>query len=233
MRGDATAAPVFILGMPRAGSSLFEQIAASHSMVFGAGERSGIGEISAQLGWAPGPAWTAENFAAAARHYLDGLPPGAKTKPRVIDKMPDNVFQLGLIATLFPKVRVIFCGRDARDVALSCFFQRFAMPYSFDTDLADCAFRIREVERLSAHWRRVLPLSHMTMSYEELLANPEAESRRLIAFLGLEWEPQCLDFHRTPRAVRTASLAQVRRPLYQDSVGRWRRYQAHLAGIEF
>ncbi len=229
---DASDLPVFILGMPRAGSTLFEQIAASHSQVFGAGERTGIGEISAKIGWAPNPAWTAQNLAAASRLYLDGLTQAAGPARRIIDKMPDNIFQLGLIATLFPKARVIFCGRDARDVALSCFFQRFAMPYGFDTDLEDCAFRIREVRRLTAHWQSVLPLEHMTMSYEALLASPEAEARRLIAFLGLQWEPQCLDFHLTRRAIRTASLAQVRRPLYQDSAGRWRHYEKHLAGLD-
>jgi tetratricopeptide (TPR) repeat protein len=231
-QSDASELPVFILGMPRAGSTLFEQIAASHSQVFGAGERAGIGEISAKLGWTPNPAWTAQNLADAARRYLDGLAQAAGQARRIIDKMPDNIFQLGLIATLFPKARVIFCGRDARDVALSCFFQRFAMPYGFDTDLEDCAFRIREVGRLTAHWHSVLPVAHMTMSYEALLASPEAESRRLIAFLGLQWEPQCLEFHLNRRAIRTASLAQVRRPLYQDSAGRWRHYKKHLAGLD-
>lgn len=232
VRGDPSDRPVFILGMPRAGSSLFEQIAASHSMVFGAGERNDIGEISKTIGWAPSSGWTATNLVAAARQYLESLDQEGAQAPRIIDKMPDNVFQLGLIATLFPCARVVFCARDARDTALSCFFQRFAMPYGFDTDLEDCAFRIREVGRLTAHWQSVLPLAHMTMSYEALVASPETEARRLIAFLGLEWEPQCLDFHRTRRAVRTASLSQVRRPLYQESAGRWRHYEKRLGGIK-
>jgi Flp pilus assembly protein TadD len=220
--------PVFIVGMPRAGSTLFEQIAASHSQVFGAGETFGIGEIVAKIGEAPGAAWTSHNIGAAAHNYLEGIRRLAGPVHRIVDKMPDNVFQLGLIAVLFPKARVIFCERDERDVALSCFFQNFAKPYAFDTDLDDCLFRIRETERLCAHWRNTIPLSNMTMSYEALLADPEGESRRLIAFLGLEWEPQCLEFYRHPRAIRTASWAQVRQPLYRSSAGRWQNYEVHF-----
>ena len=226
--GSTSETPVFILGMPRAGSSLFEQIAASHSEVFGAGEYGGIGQIVKKLGRMPGAFWKRENIEAAANEYLAELKTKAGGSVRIIDKMPDNIFQLGLIATLFPNARVIFCSRDARDTALSCFFQHFAQPMGFDTDLDDCAFRIAEIERLMAHWRRVLPLRHMTMNYEKLLAEPEAESRRLIAFLGLQWEPACLEFHKIKRVVRTASWSQVRRPLYQNASGRWRHYAAYL-----
>ncbi len=225
---DPTEAPVFIVGMPRAGSSLVEQIAASHSKVFGAGEQDGIGRIAAQLGWSPNPRWTPQALKEAARAYLAPIARQARGAARIIDKMPDNIFQLGLIAHLFPKARVIFCVRDKRDVAISCFFQHFAAPLGFDTDLADCAFRMAELERLVAHWRAALPLRQMTLSYEALLQNPEAESRRLIEFLGLEWEAACLDFHQTKREVRTASWSQVRQPLYQSSSGRWRHYATHL-----
>ena len=147
---------------------------------------------------------------------------------RIIDKMPDNVFQLGLIATLFPNARVIFCARDARDLALSCFFQNFTAPLRYDTDLEDCAFRIAQTERLMAHWRTALPLRWLVMDYEALLAEPETESRKLIDFLGLDWDPACLDFHKTTRTVRTASWPQVRQALYQHAAGRWRHYAAHL-----
>ncbi len=224
--GNPTEQPVFIVGMPRSGSSLFEQIAASHPQVFGAGERLGIGAIAQRLGWAPSPAWTPASIAEAAELYLEEVPAtGAK---RIIDKMPDNVFQLGLIATLFPNARVIFCERDPRDLALSCFFQHFAQPYGFDTDIEDIGFRIVELDRLKAHWLQALPLRCLTFSYEQLLAAPAAESRRLIDFLGLEWDEKCLAFHQTQRVVRTASWSQVRKPLYSDSVGRWKNYEAHL-----
>jgi tetratricopeptide (TPR) repeat protein len=225
--GNASEAPVFIVGMPRAGSTLFEQIAASHSMVFGAGERQEIGAISARTGWAPSPSWTPETIASSAVEYLAAIP-AAPGITRIIDKMPDNIFQLGLIAILFPNARVIFCERDPRDLALSCYFQHFAQPYAFDTDLTDIALRIRELDRLRSHWLQVLPLRCMIFSYEELLKNPETQARRLIKFLGLDWEKKCLAFHETERVVRTASWAQVRKPLYQDSVERWRNYSAYL-----
>lgn len=227
--GNASQAPVFIVGMPRAGSTLLEQIAATHSQVCGAGERKDIGEIAAKIGWGPSPAWTPQNIGAAAETYLQDIRLEAGAALRIIDKMPDNIFQLGLIATLFPKARVIFCTRDAQDTALSCFFQYFAQPLGFDTSLDDCIFRVREIERLWAHWRDVIPLQHVTMSYEALLADPEGESRRLIAFLDLQWEPQCLEFYGNNRAVRTASWSQVRQPLYLGSVGRWRNYSAFIS----
>ncbi len=225
--GNASEAPVFIVGMPRAGSSLFEQIAASHSGVFGAGERREIGSISNRIGWAPAPAWTREAIAAAAAEYLAAVPV-AHGITRIIDKMPDNIFQLGLIAVLFPSARVIFCERDPRDLALSCYFQHFAQPYAFDTDLTDIALRIRELDRLRSHWLQVLPLRCLTFSYEGLLNDPATQARRLIEFLGLNWEEKCLAFHETDRVVRTASWAQVRKPLYQDSLDRWKNYAAHL-----
>ncbi len=227
-RGDAAETPVFILGMPRTGSSLFEQIAASHSQVFGAGEYEGIGEAVQSLGWKPNPSWTPERITSAAQRYLAPLAPQADGALRIIDKMPDNIFQLGLIATLFPQARVVFCARDARDTALSCFFQHFKQPLGYDTDLADCAFRIAQLERLADHWRAVLPLRHLTLRYEDLLASPEQESRRLIEFLGLGWETNCLEFHKSTRVVRTASWSQVRQPIYQHAAGNWRHYAAYL-----
>jgi tetratricopeptide (TPR) repeat protein len=226
--GDDSEAPVFIVGMPRAGSSLLEQIAASHSTVFGAGEHDGIGRIVRQLGWAPGPAWSADALRTAAQSYLNPLREKAGLATRIIDKMPDNIFQIGLIAHLFPRARIILCARDPRDIALSCYFQHFAQPLAFDTNLDDCAFRIAELARLQTHWQRTSPLRSTVLSYEALLAAPEQESRRLVEYLGVDWEPACLDFHLTKRSVRTASWAQVRQPLYQNAAGRWRHYAAHL-----
>lgn len=222
--GLASEAPVFMVGMPRTGSTLFEQIAASHSQVFGAGECFGIGSAASHIGWAPSPNWAPEHLQAEAELYLQSMPSEARNALRIIDKMPDNIFQLGLIAAMFPQARIIFCARDPRDTILSCFFQHFAQPLAFDTDLQDCAFRLAETERLTTHWQKLLPLQHMTMSYEALLDDPEGQSRALIDFLGLAWEPQCLNFHQSPRPVRTASWAQVRQPLYLSSVGRWRHY---------
>jgi hypothetical protein len=132
---------------------------------------------------------------------------------------------------LFPAARVIFCRRDPRDTCLSCYFQRFGEGNPFAYDLADCARRLLETERLAAHWRRVLPLSMLTVDYEALIADPEGESRRLIEFLGLDWEPGCLEFHRTQRPVFSASNWQVRKPIFSRSVGRWRHYERHLGPL--
>jgi hypothetical protein len=125
----------------------------------------------------------------------------------------------------------VFCRRDPRDTCLSCYFQGFNLPFGWDTDLVDCGSRALEIERLAEHWRQVLPLRMLTIDYEALVADLESESRRLIEFLGLDWEPACLNFHKTERPVRTASGWQVRQPLFTRSVGRWRKYEHHLAPL--
>ncbi len=235
--GGASELPVFIVGMPRSGTTLTEQIAASHSRVFGAGELQDIGRIVDALAGESkrlvgAHQADAELAARLAHGHLLGLQRKAGGAVRAIDKMPDNVLHLGLIAQLYPGARVIFCTRDARDISLSCYFQLFAdglHPFSYD--LADCGGRTSEVNRAIAHWRRVLPLKMHEVNYETLVGDLEGESRRLIAFLGLEWEPACLDFHRTERTVATISHWQVRQPLYTASVGRWRHYERHLTPL--
>jgi tetratricopeptide (TPR) repeat protein len=230
--GDPSQAPVFVVGMPRSGTSLVEQIAASHSRVFGAGELHELGGIWESLS-THNRGRAVENWDAAfarrlaERHeaFLQALGNGAV---RIIDKMPDNIFFLWLAAALFPSARVILCRRDLRDVCLSCYFHHFAEGHLYAYDLADCRVRASELERLAAHWLGVLPLRILVIDYEELVSDPERESRRLIEFLGLEWEPACLDFYLTERPVLTASAWQVRQPLYQRSVGRWHRYARHL-----
>ena len=229
--GNPSESPVFIVGMPRSGTTLVEQILASHSRVFGAGERKEIGAIAIECESALAAGDRRFIRRRADRHlaWLANLGGGAA---RVVDKLPDNVFQLGVIATLFPGARVICCWRDPRDLCLSCYFQRFAgdrLPFSYDLD--DCATRFIETSRLAAHWANVLPLRWHDVWYEDVIADLEGESRRLIAFLGLEWESRCLEFHRTSRVVTTASAWQVRQPLYDRSVGRWRNYRRHLAPL--
>jgi hypothetical protein len=142
--------------------------------------------------------------------------------------MPDNLFFLWIIAALFPAARIILCRRDLRDVCLSCYFHRFTEGHLYAYDLADCGARALEIDRLATHWLRVLPLEILVIDYEKLVSDPERESRRLIEFLGLDWEPACLDFHLTERPVLTASAWQVRQPLFTRSVGRWHRYAGHL-----
>jgi len=229
--GAASDLPVFIVGMPRSGTSLVEQIAATHSRVFGAGELKDIGKLSTGLGLA-NVDWNPAEIRRRADAHLERLRSLGRGADRVIDKLPDNVFQLGLIATLFPSARVVFCDRDPRDIALSCFFQKFsAGELTFSYDLAECGIRYWETARLMGHWHRVLPLRMLDMSYEALVSDPEGQSRRLIEFLGLAWEPACLNFHQTQRAVLTASSWQVRQPVYTRSVGRWMHYKQHLGPL--
>ncbi len=234
--GDLSDVPVFIVGMPRSGTTLVEQIASSHKLVFGGGERDDIDTILTVLGrdqttglpaeWDPA---SVHREAAAHVSRLRELAPSAS---RVIDKMPDNILWLGQIARLFPQARVVLCRRDPRDQSLSCFFQDFREEMTLWTnDLADCGFRARQIDRLVQHWRKVLPLKMLEIEYETLVSNLEAESRRLIGFLGLEWDPACLDFHKTERTVQSASYWQVRQPLYATSVGRWRHYRSHLGPL--
>lgn len=234
-RGNPAATPVFVVGMPRSGTTLVEQIAASHSRVAGAGELPDIGRIfglmrahAQENGEEEADSDLAHRLADDYVARLQQVDPQAE---RVIDKMPGNILLLGMAALLFPRARIVFCRRDPRDTCLSCYFHQFAMTHPWAYDLGDCGSRALEVERLADHWRRVLPLPMLTIDYEALVADLEGESRRLIAFLGLDWEPACLDFHRTERPVMTASGWQVRQPLFTRSVGRWRHYQRHLGPL--
>jgi hypothetical protein len=230
--GSPSELPVFIVGMPRSGTSLVEQIAASHSKVYGGGERKDIAGIAEAVLAHNRDQPIAEWDMDFARRLADGqiarLQQLARTALRVTDKMPDNILYLGVIAVLFPAARVIFCRREIGDTCLSCFFQRFGEGNAFAYDLADCARRYLEIERLAEHWRRVLPLPMLTIDYEALISNPESESRRLIEFLGLDWDPSVLDFHSAERPVYSASLWQVRQPVFSRSVGRWQHYTQHL-----
>jgi hypothetical protein len=176
--------------------------------------------------------WDAQAIAQASEASLEHLRSLGGGAARVTDKMPGNVFQLALIAVLFPRARVIFCRRDPRDTCLSCYFQYFPSSRLLYTyDLADCGRQYLETERLTAHWLKVLPLRMLEIHYEEMVADQEGQSRRLIEFLGLPWDPACLQFHQTQRAVVTASVWQVRQPIYTRSVGRWRNYERHLGPL--
>ena len=152
--------------------------------------------------------------------------------PGIVDKMPSNIFNLGLIQYLFPNARVILCRRDPRDICLSCYFQMFvqnALPFTYD--LEDCAFQYNQQQRIEAHWLKTLTLKMLPLQYEDLVNDLEGQSRRLIDFLGLEWDPRCLEFYKTQRSVKTASVWPVRQPMYNSSVGRWKHYEKHLGRL--
>jgi tetratricopeptide (TPR) repeat protein len=229
--------PVFIVGMMRSGTTLAEQILASHPRVHGAGElqdipalvgglhaRSGAGREYPESMTDLNPA-TARALAEA---QLGRLRQRGGPAERVVDKMPLNFLNLGVIATLFPRATIVHCRRDPVDTCASCYFQNFADPLPFKCDLSHLGLYYREYERLMAHWANVLPMRMFELRYEELTADPETVSRQLVAACGLAWDDRCLEFNVTERPVRTASMLQVRKPMYRSSVGRWHRYEKHL-----
>jgi Flp pilus assembly protein TadD len=224
--GDASEAPVLVVGMPRSGTTLVEQIVSSHGQGAGAGELDALSRL--QPGYPDGLAdLDADRAQALAAEFLKGLGAG-RDALRIVDKTPFNIFRLGLAQMLMPGARVVHCVRDPRDSALSCFFTNFAQGLAWSTDLTDIARMQAAQDRVMAHWRAVLDLPVHELRYEDLIADQEGGSRALIEFLGLDWDPACLDFHRSGNAVLTASNWQVRQPLYKSAVGRAAAYQAFL-----
>lgn len=227
--GSDSEMPVFIVGMPRSGTSLTEQILASHPRMAGAGELTAIGNavkrLHEALGYPRNPP-TEKALKNIAQFYLQRLREVDAAALRVTDKMPGNYNQIGLIARIFPKARIIHCRRNPVDNCLSCFVQNFgAEGLSWSFDLEDAAHQYREYHRLMAHWREVLPPGQMLeIDYEDTVADLEGQARKLVDFVGMEWDEACLSFHENKRAVVTASHDQVRRPIYNTSVGRWKRY---------
>jgi hypothetical protein len=238
--GAATRRPVFIVGLPRSGTTLVEQILASHPRVHAGGELSfacqSFAAIPAALGRSGDPlACLADLDAPAVRRLaerhlarLDALDEGRAD--RVTDKDAENDRYLGLLAVLFPNAHFIHCRRDLRDVAVSCWMTHFRW-LEWVHDQRSIAARFRRYARLMGHWRRVLPVALHEVDYEEIVADLEGTARKLVAACGLDWDPACLEFHRTRRPVRTASASQVRTPLYSTSVGRWRHYQEEMAEL--
>jgi hypothetical protein len=241
--GSDDPTPVFVVGMPRSGTTLTEQILASHPQVLGIGERNFANASLHRLQQLTGEADAAAAIARAtpqqvqalARRYLAELDQLKRKmgKPQarfVVDKMPDNYLHVGWILTLFPKATVIHARRDLRDVALSCWLTQFGQ-IRWACDMGHIASRIREHLRVMAHWQRVLPGRIPASDYEMLVADQEPQTRRLLGLLGLPWDPACLEFHKTERIVRTASVSQVRNPMYRSSVARWKPYEAELQPV--
>lgn len=232
-----SARPLFIIGMPRSGTSLVEQILASHPEVYGAGELEDIGEIvggmAAALG--AGSAYprcirnlTQDGCNRLAARYLERLARLSPDARYVTDKMPQNFLHLGVIALLFPKARVVHCLRDPLDTCVSCYSYDFAGFHPYMYGLEDLGFYYRHYQKLMRHWQRVLPVALLNVSYEALVADQEGVIRELLAFCGLPWDERCLRYHENERFVNTLSYDQVRQPVYQSSIGRWRRFEAYL-----
>jgi tetratricopeptide (TPR) repeat protein len=221
-----SARPVFIVGMLRSGTTLAEQILASHPGVHGAGELMFWNTAAAVHQWsAPQGAMNADALTALANDYLRLLQDLSPDALRVVDKMPGNYLHLGLIHAALPNARFIHMRRDPIDTCLSIYFQHFEAFHSYATDLADLAHYVGEYRRLMQHWRSTLPADRiLEVPYEGLVNEQETWSRKLLEFTDLPWDEACIDFQRTERTVITASKWQVRQKISKSSVGRWRNY---------
>jgi len=240
--GDSTEGPIFILGMPRSGTTLVEQILASHSKVFGAGElndmkyiaRSAANIGSLRQGF-PNcmPGMPRSGYAKLAVEYLKRVASNlsAGSSDRVIDKHPLNFQFIGLILQMFPNARIIHTIRHPLDTCLSCFFQNFSKGQHYTFDLVKLAHYYNDYSRLMEHWSLVYPGKIHTVEYEKVLSNQELETKRLLEYCDLGFEEACLDFHRNERVVNTASFLQVRKPIYHSSVNRWKNYIAQLSEV--
>jgi tetratricopeptide (TPR) repeat protein len=236
--------PVFIVGMPRSGTSLIEQVLASHPGVYGAGELTCLSDlIEAELGEraladpAAIPAlagWSPAQFHALGQHYLDAVRALAPTATHITDKLPANFMLVGLIHLMLPRAKIIHAIRDPMDSCFSCYSRLFArdnLPFTYD--LGVLGRYCRRYLALMQHWDAVLPAGRvLALRYEDMVADLEGQARRMLAYLDLPWDAGCLDFHRNSRAVRTASAAQVNQPIYTSSVARWRHFETHLAPLQ-
>ena len=235
--GSSSEAPVFVLGMPRSGTTLTEQICASHPDVHGAGELSKLRRVADAIGYTNRSSGDLKGSIASitpdlsrtlAEEHLSYLRQRAPAALRIVDKMPHNFELVGLIGILFPNARIIHCRRDAIDNCLSCFVLSFSEDHSYNADLRKLGLYYREYDRLMRHWDRVFPGRIFESRYETLVADQETQSHHLIDHLGLPWDDACLRFFDKDRAVNTPSRWQVRQPIYKSSVKRWKNYEGKL-----
>lgn len=234
--GHPSSRPIFVMGMPRSGTTLVEQILCAHPQVFGAGETMRLIKVVTGTTGANGvryPDWVDDlngaDQLAIARAYLEGIPPGLPHQTRFTDKRLENFEYVGLIASILPNATFVRVRRDPRDTGFSCYAMRFAGGQSWAYSLKEIGEFQRMFEEMMDHWKAVLPPGRiLEVGYEDLVADQEAETRRILEHCGLPFDPACLDYHTAKRAVRSASFAQVRRPIYDQSIGRWKAFEAHL-----
>jgi hypothetical protein len=238
--GLDTLRPVFVFGLPRSGTTLIEQILASHPRVHGAGElrlaRQSFEAIPRLLDRGDLPLDCIPHLDGSAirrlaqQHFMALQALDTRQAERIVDKMPDNYMYLGLLAVLFPCAVFVHCRRGLRDVAVSCWMTDFrSIRWSSHPD--HIASRFHQYNRLMDHWRACLPVPVHVVDYEQTVNDLEGVARKLVAACRLPWNPVCLDFHSTRRPVRTASITQVRQPIYTRSVSRWKNYEHHLADL--
>jgi hypothetical protein len=239
--GDPSTEPIFVLGMPRSGTTLVEQILASHPSVHGAGELATLNDVVLTVHGPDGKTIPYPHFVEAldasalqkiGARYLAQVRELAPARERITDKMPSNFFFVGLIHLALPNARIIHTIRDPIDTCISCFSKLFSAEQNHTYDLAELGRYYRRYDRLMAHWRNALPPGRiLDVRYEDVVADLEGEARCILEHCGLPWNERCLAFHKTERPVRTASATQVRKPIYKNSVGRWRVYEEFLTPL--
>ena len=234
--GSQDRTPLFILGMPRSGTSLVEQILASHPDVYGAGELNDLARLTNEISSTESSKkfpvsivdLNSETLADLGKQYVACIRHRSGTAKYITDKMPQNFFYIGLIKVILPKAKIINCTRDPMDNCLSLFKNFFNEAHHYSYDMTELGQYYKLYLNLMQYWRDTLPGFIYDLAYERLVADQEDQIRRLLAFCDLPWDAACLDFHKTRRKVKTASNAQVRRPIYKDSVKLWKRYEKQL-----
>lgn len=238
--GDPSSKPVFIIGMPRSGTTLSEQIISNHKQVVGAGELSEMASIARSLGDHPkiverfmGRLSTLSDADSIqfAQRYLKFIARTSHDALRITDKMPHNFEHVGLIALLFPNATLIHCKRDAIDNCLSCYMNSFSEAHAYNTDLTKLGRYYRAYDKLMKHWHKVLPGRIFENQYETLVDDQEGQTRKLIAHCKLDWDEACLNYTENERSVTTISRWQVRQPIYKTSLKRWKPYEKHLGPL--
>ncbi len=242
-KGSKSTKPVFIIGVPRSGTTLLEQIMAAHSEISSAGERPEMVNVFQDLmtrtGQLSGGAHEAATLAlideegeGIAASYLETLEEEGDATALIIDKLPQNFEQLGLINMLFPNAKIIHIKRDPLDVGLSIYSHQYSADWRFFQDLGDIGFYIRKQRELMAAWKGVIDLPVHEVAYEALVENPEKVARGVMEFCGQEWQPECLEFHKKRGRVHTASAVQVRNPITKSAIGKWKAYEKHLGPLK-
>ena len=234
-QAESDMVPVFIIGMPRSGTSLVERILGAHAAVYPAGEMAEIPKLAELVSGSSNKkfpqnmvALDEKKISQLAQKHIKHLKKISGGMNMVIDKLPHNFLFLGLITLLFPNAKIIHCRRDPLDTCLSNYFQYFSGSLDYPYNLESLAEHYNHYQRIMEHWKRVLRLPMLEISYEDLVTNNEQEIRKLLSFLGLSWDDNCLRFNESGQVTRTASYEQVRKPVYTRSIGRWHNYEKHI-----
>ena len=223
--------------MPRSGTSLVEQILSTHSSIFGAGELTYVNNMIERMnaGRQQGALYPlcldsidAGMMDDLASRLLSDIRTENSDILKICDKLPHNFLHIGLIHKLLPNAKFINCVRDARDTCLSCYFQYFAGYHPYANNLKSLGMHYLEYQRLMDHWIHALSIPVHNVIYEDLVSDIEGEAKRMIDYIGLKWEPECLEFYKNKRTVATASYNQVNKNIYTNSIGRWKNYESHM-----